>query len=78
MRRYTSGTEWISGCSDGSIALWSQTKKKPVSAVKGAHGPGASGALGPGCCAAAAAGWVQSVAACPDSDLVVRFAVRAC
>lgn len=27
---YVTGTEWVSGSSDGSLALWSQLKKKPV------------------------------------------------
>jgi hypothetical protein len=27
---YVTGTEWVSGSSDGGLALWSQLKKKPV------------------------------------------------
>ena len=31
------GTEWVTGASDGSLAMWSQTKKRPTS-VRRAHG----------------------------------------
>ena len=77
MCRYISNTEWVSGSYDGSVALWSQLKKKPVSLHRGAHATGgaaAEGGLeGPGSPSEEAAGWVQSVAACPQSDLVVRL-----
>lgn len=68
--RYITNTEWISGSYDGSVALWSQLKKKPVSLHRGVHATGA--ADGPGSPSEEAAGWVQSVAVCPQSDLVVR------
>lgn len=84
MCRYVTGTEWVSGCYDGSVALWSQTKKKPISRSKAAHAPGAppsdsaadapvdgGGGGGAGCPEGATAAWVQSVAVCPGADLVV-------
>jgi ribosomal RNA-processing protein 9 len=40
---HVSGTEWVSGGADGTVALWSQTKKRPVHVVKGAHGGGGGG-----------------------------------
>lgn len=67
--RYVTGTEWVTGSSDGSVALWSQLKKKPAVVVRGAH----PAECGDGCVAGVEAGWVQSVAACRGSDLVVRF-----
>ena len=33
-----SGTEWVTGASDGTLALWSQTKKRPTSILRKAHG----------------------------------------
>jgi hypothetical protein len=80
-RRYVTGTEWLSGCYDGSVALWSQAKKKPVCRVKEAHsrcavavGPVATG--GAGGVDEAAAAWVQSVAVCPGANLAVRLRQR--
>ena len=35
--RYITATEWLSGDDNGSLQVWSQMKKKPVSVVKGAH-----------------------------------------
>lgn len=32
------GTEWVTGASDGSLAMWSQTKKRPTSVLRRAHG----------------------------------------
>lgn len=32
------GTEWVTGASDGSLATWSQTKKRPTSVLRRAHG----------------------------------------
>ena len=32
------GTEWVTGASDGSLAMWSQTKKRPTSVLRKAHG----------------------------------------
>ena len=73
------GTEWVTGGSDGTLAYWTQTKKKPISMVREAHclpkpagQPAAQGlamgkALDP-----AAACWIQSVASCRGSDLLVR------
>ena len=73
--RYVTNTEWVSGSYDGSVALWSQLKKKPVSLHRGVHATGGSegGPHGPGSPSQEAAGWVQSVAVCPQSDLVVRI-----
>lgn len=70
-----SNTEWISGSYDGSVALWSQLKKKPVSLHRGVHSVQDvnGGGTGPGSPIEEAAGWVQSVAVCPQSDLAVRF-----
>jgi ribosomal RNA-processing protein 9 len=45
---HVSGTEWVTGGADGSVALWSQTKKRPVQVVKGAHGMGMGGGAGAG------------------------------
>jgi ribosomal RNA-processing protein 9 len=28
--RYISGSEWATGSADGSVSLWSATKKKPM------------------------------------------------
>lgn len=39
---YLTGTEWVTGSSDGSVAVWSQLKKKPVAVVRGAHYAGPS------------------------------------
>lgn len=79
-RRYISSSEWISGCYDGSVALWTQLKKKPVCIERHAHcnvhAAAAADAppppAGPGSVDADAAGWVQSVAVCPASDIAVR------
>lgn len=70
LRRYINNTEWISGCYDGSVALWTQLKKKPVNIHRQVHCHEHSEA-GPGSVDADAAGWVQSVAVCPSSDLAV-------
>lgn len=72
--RYITNTEWISGSYDGSVALWSQLKKKPISLHRGVHATGQTEATaeGPGSPNEEAAGWVQSVAVCPQSDLAVR------
>ena len=32
------GTEWVTGASDGPLAMWSQTKKRPTSVLRRAHG----------------------------------------
>lgn len=34
----STGTEWVTGASDGTLALWSQTKKRPTSILRKAHG----------------------------------------
>lgn len=79
--RYITGTQWVTGASDGSLAVWSQMKKRPVSVVRGAHSaqPAAGGeaaaaglSVGAGSIGGDAASWVQSVAVCRGSDLVVR------
>ena len=41
---YVTGTEWVTGSSDGALALWSQLKKKPVAVVRGAHNAGPTAA----------------------------------
>ncbi len=75
--RYITGTQWLSGASDGSLAVWSQMKKRPVSVIRGAHRPPTNGAdaddaaAGAGTIGGDAASWVQSVAVCHGSDLVV-------
>jgi hypothetical protein len=68
--RYVSATEWVSGSNDGSVALWSQLKKKPVSLQKAVH-RGEAGGASPGCVDGDAVSWVQSLATCPGGDLVV-------
>lgn len=74
--RYITGTQWVSGASDGSLAVWSQMKKRPVSVVCGAHAPaadnGGDGQRGAGSIGGDPATWVQSVAVCRGTDLVVR------
>lgn len=72
--RYITGTQWVSGASDGSLAVWSQMKKRPVSVVRGAHTPASDDVApaGAGTVGGDAASWVQSVAVCHGSDLVVR------
>lgn len=42
--KYITGTEWVTGSSDGTLALWSQTKKRPTSVLRKAHGHLMSGA----------------------------------
>ena len=37
-RYAVAGTEWVTGASDGSLAMWSQTKKRPTSVLRKAHG----------------------------------------
>ncbi|KAK9867799.1 hypothetical protein WJX84_000811 [Apatococcus fuscideae] len=79
--RYVTGTDWVTGSSDGTVAFWTQTKKKPVSMVRGAHHlteskpqPATAGlAMGQGLDEAAAC-WVQSVAVCRGSDLLASGA----
>ena len=39
------GTEWVTGSSDGALALWSQLKKKPVAVVRNAHDAGPAAGL---------------------------------
>ena len=43
---YLTGTEWVTGSSDGSVAVWSQLKKKPVAVIRGAHDAGPSATAG--------------------------------
>ena len=71
--RYITGTQWVSGASDGSLAVWSQMKKRPVSVIRGAHASPSNGAAaaGAGSVGGDAASWVQSVTVCHGSDLVV-------
>jgi len=69
--RYVTGTEWVTGSNDGTLALWSQLKKKPAWRVHDAHRT-TSTATTPGVgVAPVEAGWIQSVAVCRGSDLVV-------
>ena len=42
---YVTGTEWVTGSSDGALALWSQLKKKPVAVVRNAHDAGRAAGL---------------------------------
>jgi hypothetical protein len=42
---YVTGTEWVTGSSDGALALWSQLKKKPVAVVRNAHNAGPAAGL---------------------------------
>ncbi|KAK9828725.1 hypothetical protein WJX72_001725 [[Myrmecia] bisecta] len=76
--RYITGTEWLTGSSDGALAVWSQLKKKPVSVIRNAHhypGPGEEGgALGAGSVGGDAAAWVGAVAVCKGSDFVASGA----
>ena len=66
--------QWLSGASDGSLAVWSQMKKRPVSITKQAHAaPPSQAKGGPAAMDSDAASWVQSVAACQGSDLVVSL-----
>lgn len=72
---YITSSEWASGAADGSVALWSPTRKKPVFISRAAHGMSGEGSdasvpssLG------SAAGWVQSVACGWGTDLVASGA----
>ena len=58
----------MSGSADG-IHLWSQHKKKPMAVVEGAHH--GSTAPGVGCTFEQEVSWVQSVASCRGTDLLV-------
>lgn len=68
---YVSGTEWVSGGSDGGLSLWSQMKKKPVSVVRHAHSTAAAAAADAGGPGGDVASWISAVASCRGSDLVV-------
>ncbi|HYE73331.1 MAG TPA: hypothetical protein VEF04_08370, partial [Blastocatellia bacterium] len=48
-------TTYVSGSQEGTLALWSATKRRPVSVVLNAHSPGH---------------WIESLTALPNSDLV--------
>ncbi len=66
--------QWVSGASDGSLAVWSQMKKRPVSIIKHAHAaPALKADGGPAAMDSDAASWVQSVTACQGADLVVSL-----
>ena len=83
--RFVTGSEWVSGGCDGGLHLWSNLKKKPVFVARGAHGPtsaasysvpaaGVATGLGGGEDGAGMGpehGWINSVAVCRNSDLVV-------
>lgn len=73
--RYITGTEWVTGSSDGSLAVWSQLKKKPVSVIRDAHrvyeATEDDPILGAGSVGGDAAAWVSAVAVCRGTDLVV-------
>ena len=81
--RYITGTQWLSGGADGSLALWSQMKKRPMSVVRGAHCRSSGtegdtpGARQPDGAGVEATSWVQSVAVCHGTDLVVSLGVSA-
>ena len=65
--RYVTGTEWVTGGNNGSLCLWSQMKKKPACIVRDAH----NGTEAAPVSRESAASWVQSVAVCRGSDLLV-------
>ena len=74
--RYATGTEWLTGSSDGSLALWTQFKKKPVAVIPCAHAlpgsdPSAVAADPDGAGAVDPRTWIQSVAVAHNSDLAV-------
>lgn len=56
--RYITGTEWLSGADDGSLQVWTQMKKKPVSIYRNAHScwPGKAEAAAGDAATAAAGG----------------------
>lgn len=68
------GTEWLTGASDGAVCLWTQLKRRPAHVVRGAHGAAAPGARIPSSVTPDVAGWIQSVAACRGSDMVASGA----
>ena len=76
--RYITATEWLTGSADGSLAVWSQLKKKPVSVVRQAHaypGPVGEGPpRGAGSVGGDAARWIQSVAVCRGADVAASGA----
>lgn len=77
---YLAGSEWVSGSADGSLQLWNATKKKPVSAVRDAHLPGATLTehgqvnVSAGAVDGLATSWVSAVAVCRGTDLVASGA----
>jgi len=73
---YITSSEWASGAADGSVALWSPTRKKPVFMCRDAHGLPEDGGEEPAIRAAvgSASGWVQSVASAWGTDLVASGA----
>eukprot|EP00887_Chlorella_sp_A99_P001865 scaffold19.g1865.t1 len=74
--RYVTGSEWVTGSADGSLQLWSSTKKKAVHDLRGAHFDPAdvAGARGAGSVGGDAATWVGAMAVCKGSDLVASGA----
>ena len=74
MCRYVSGTEWVTGSNDGTLSLWSQLKKKPAWNIRKAHA-GFQESAGS---ANSEAGWIQAVAVCRGSDLVVSQCLAEC
>ncbi|KAK9811211.1 hypothetical protein WJX73_010914 [Symbiochloris irregularis] len=81
--RYVTGTEWLTGSSDGSLALWTQFKKKPVAIIPHAHAlpsadPSTVAADTDGAAGVDARSWIQSVAAAHNSDLAASGAGNGC
>ncbi len=92
--RLISQAEFISGGCDGTLQVWNQLRKKPMSIIQHAHGAGAQarhGGASAGCISEAAVpggeqpekvpdvtGWLQSVAVCRNSDLVASGASDGC
>jgi ribosomal RNA-processing protein 9 len=76
--RYLSGSEWVTGAADGSVALWSAAKKKPIFVARRAHvdpaAADATDARGAGGVGGAACAWVGAVATCRGADLVASGA----
>ncbi|EFN55906.1 hypothetical protein CHLNCDRAFT_22742 [Chlorella variabilis] len=68
--RYIAGGAWATGAADGSLSLWSGTKKKPMFTMR-RDGEEAEGA---GSVGGDAATWVGSVGVCRGSDLLASGA----
>ncbi|KAJ7529169.1 hypothetical protein O6H91_15G036100 [Diphasiastrum complanatum] len=71
---FISNAEFLSGSDDGSVALWSTMRKKPVFLAKNAHENGFLGAHTSVHSCGAVESWVGAVCVCRGSDLAASGA----